>query len=826
MRRIAFFVLIILLVFAVSSIVVSGSFTQQVPEQFESLSGNYSITSNPVENPGFESGQFSPWINTGAVTTNSIQSSVVYSGTYALQLDSIYSSYPFNPVVQSITAPKPVTTYLGLTATIYPTDTGVTCGAYGRAYLQILIEDTNTSTTKRMSYLWSGYDYPGSDSNVNVSYAYFLYYDWTPNQWHIIERNILEDWTSVWGSPTNPSDLRVIEIALCNHASNGEPGTFYADDLYIDEIDPDSGWLDGWSHRKGHVVRGAEDAGCDYQISYRVNYGTGTDIDENVYCDTNCQSDFRDIRFTNYNSTIVYDYWIEEFTPLEYAIFWVKIADNLTLDVAMWVYYGNTTVSSQSNGTETFIFFDDFEDGIIDPDRWSEYNMDVGASFSEGSSNLNVTDTSVEDDGWERMRGLFCQSGGGDWNPPEHSFKVSLLGLHYDCGSVNARQAQFGLSMSDVKGTTQSCNSEIFMAFHDEWTSHPGSYRSGVDDKERAVYADWLDYSGTEDLFICKDPDNYVSTYYGSTRLLHAHQNQQLNYIYIVYNGHSNGNYPTLELDTFIFQKWVRNGPAHSIWSPSPLTYDSSPPRLSQIDDITFESSSSIYIVNWTSYDTNPSYYDFFIDESIDENSVWDGSDITYSLEGWTPGFYNLTMAVYDENSNSAIDSVYINVTDFTAPEISSPLDIHYLVGSTGNEISWTPTDLYPDKYQISRNNVTLEQGSWSTSGQVFSVVVDDLSEGTYQYVLKVTDTSGNSAEDVVVVSVSLTTTSTTITTTTSTTPGTSATTLVTTPMPPIDSSLQFIIVLTGGSVGIILIIGVLIIRREGSTVSRDFRYG
>lgn len=85
--------------------------------------------------------------------------------------------------------------------------------------------------------------------------------------------------------------------------------------------------------------------------------------DETFYMDSKSQADFDDVRFTDNDGDTLLDYWTEEKTDSDSAVFWVKVADNLnTTDVQIYVYYGNAGASSISNGTDTLIFFDDFED--------------------------------------------------------------------------------------------------------------------------------------------------------------------------------------------------------------------------------------------------------------------------------------------------------------------------------------------------------------------------------------------------------------------------------------------------------------------------------
>ena len=66
------------------------------------------------------------------------------------------------------------------------------------------------------------------------------------------------------------------------------------------------------------------------------------------------------------------------------ATFWVKIDDDLSsTDATIYVYYGNTQATSASNGTATFVFFDDFEDA--DLSEWDYTNSwEVQSSIELG----------------------------------------------------------------------------------------------------------------------------------------------------------------------------------------------------------------------------------------------------------------------------------------------------------------------------------------------------------------------------------------------------------------------------------------------------------
>lgn len=116
-----------------------------------------------------------------------------------------------------------------------------------------------------------------------------------------------------------------------------------------------------WRYRVSHVINAAAGAGTDYQVSFVVNSGTGTNSGNTVYCNNHCQSDFSDVRFTGSDGTTDLYYWREDYTASTTANFWVKVsADLSTVNQTVYMYYGNTGVATTSDGSNTFLFFDDF----------------------------------------------------------------------------------------------------------------------------------------------------------------------------------------------------------------------------------------------------------------------------------------------------------------------------------------------------------------------------------------------------------------------------------------------------------------------------------
>jgi len=154
------------------------------------------------------------------------------------------------------------------------------------------------------------------------------------------------------------------------------------------------GWLKGWQYRKKHDINGSTAGGVtDYQIRVKVHYGSGEDSGEDVYLNGKCRSDFGDVRFTADDGVTELPYWMEEKVDGDYAIFWVKVPSiPASPDVAsIYVYYGNPDAVYVGDGESTFLFFDDFEDGVLDTSKWALATpYPSGATVTEHDGVLDV----------------------------------------------------------------------------------------------------------------------------------------------------------------------------------------------------------------------------------------------------------------------------------------------------------------------------------------------------------------------------------------------------------------------------------------------------
>ncbi len=141
-----------------------------------------------------------------------------------------------------------------------------------------------------------------------------------------------------------------------------------------------------WPYRRSITIDNTQNSNdlYNYQIAVNLTYNS------------NMQSDFDDIRFRDLNDNLL-SYWIEEKVDSQWVYVWVKVPYIPALSTTtIYVYYGNPSAASASNGKTTFIHFDDFDDGSFNNTMWySFYGSWTEASgyvsFSSSSSYSYIT---------------------------------------------------------------------------------------------------------------------------------------------------------------------------------------------------------------------------------------------------------------------------------------------------------------------------------------------------------------------------------------------------------------------------------------------------
>ncbi len=187
-----------------------------------------------------------------------------------------------------------------------------------------------------------------------------------------------------------------------------------------------------------------------------------------------------------------------------------------------------------------------------------------------------------------------------------------------------------------------------------------------------------------------------------------------------------------------------------------------------------------------------------------------------YLLDTIPEGHYEFQMYALDYVDNIIIVPMALTV-DRTDPLVSTPSDIEYNEGSTGNSIVWTCTDLNPGNYELYRNDDLVLSGVW-TNGLNYSI--DGLSVGTYTFTITFWDLAGNSISDIVIVTItanaSTSTTSNTTTSNTETSTNTQTTDTNTSSQPSEMSPLSIMVMfVSAGSLAVIIVVIILIKRKN-----------
>ncbi len=149
-------------------------------------------------------------------------------------------------------------------------------------------------------------------------------------------------------------------------------------------------WLTGWTYQKSISLSRTSGAVSNHQMKLTVYYGSGTDSTGVVYCDSLCKTDFSDIRITTSDGTTLLDIWMESKTDSNNAVFWIEFNSIGTTATTFYIYCGNSGAATVSNGTNTFILFENFEWGN-NGDNISTSGGSVVWTLTQGVATLDTS---------------------------------------------------------------------------------------------------------------------------------------------------------------------------------------------------------------------------------------------------------------------------------------------------------------------------------------------------------------------------------------------------------------------------------------------------
>lgn len=162
----------------------------------------------------------------------------------------------------------------------------------------------------------------------------------------------------------------------------------------------------------------------------------------------------------------------------------------------------------------------------------------------------------------------------------------------------------------------------------------------------------------------------------------------------------------------------------------------------------TIEWNSSL-LLNWTISDTNPWLYEIYLNSELVFTENWQNyiENVSWSFPIVDEGVYNVTLVAYDQVLNSAVSTIFVNVTS------PSPPAILY----TGlNELIWGSSDYNRlvwevhggESYIIWRNNTKLAEGVIKTHNIIKTAVwfEEGWRIGNYNITIQVKDSQNRAS--------------------------------------------------------------------------------
>lgn len=102
----------------------------------------------------------------------------------------------------------------------------------------------------------------------------------------------------------------------------------------------------------------------DYQVRFTLDTAS-------LITAGHMRSDCGDLRVKDVDGSSDIPYWLEFGCNTSSTVIWTKVPSLAVGSNTIYTNYGNSSLTSQSNGDNTFIFFDDFESGSIDTtNKW------------------------------------------------------------------------------------------------------------------------------------------------------------------------------------------------------------------------------------------------------------------------------------------------------------------------------------------------------------------------------------------------------------------------------------------------------------------------
>ncbi|MCK4568558.1 MAG: hypothetical protein KAU48_14720, partial [Candidatus Thorarchaeota archaeon] len=148
----------------------------------------------------------------------------------------------------------------------------------------------------------------------------------------------------------------------------------------------------------------------------------------------------------------------------------------------------------------------------------------------------------------------------------------------------------------------------------------------------------------------------------------------------------------------FFLEDMNQNG----IYSDTEYEQLVSPPMINSIDDVQFLDNETTAILNWTPNDSDPAWFELFLDDYVLKCGRWNDSTEIFSFNpnSLSVGLHRVKMVVWDRGGYSVSDEVVIDIQSHTITTSTStttttyPSDTSTTTVSTSDTSTGTPTIL------------------------------------------------------------------------------------------------------------------------------------
>ncbi|MCJ7634628.1 DUF2341 domain-containing protein [Candidatus Bathyarchaeota archaeon] len=289
--------------------------------------------------------------------------------------------------------------------------------------------------------------------------------------------------------------------------------------------------------------------GCNSSGNYRYGITTlsiiNSDSSGTVFVFGKARSDFADIRFTASDGTTLLNYWTEIKVDDAYATFWVQVSDDLSAqNQTIYIYYGKSNATTTSNGTSTFLLFDDFNGNLA---QW----LPIAGTWTVEDGNLTISPSS-------------------DNNYLVSANPVGTNGIAIRTKVRSERagddQAHPGIiwHANNLTGNAQS-NDQVYLRPHQtglSWANIQPAYYSGSLNTHDGKFGSYFNWNNWYALEVRLPPSGNVKLYGGESNW-HDWSNQQYAYNHVGLVAHVNGkDY----WDYILVRKFVDPEPSHGNW--------------------------------------------------------------------------------------------------------------------------------------------------------------------------------------------------------------------------------------------------------------------